>query len=100
MVLESGAIRGLIADWLGAPAASPQSAMMISAVEAVKTVVSVGLGMSIVPGLAMTTATDGLAVRPLDPPLTRTLGLLHHPDKTDDLAFRTTRDALMELANI
>jgi DNA-binding transcriptional LysR family regulator len=100
LVLESGAIHGLIAGWLVGHAVSPHSTMMISAVEAVKTVVAVGLGMSIVPGLSVKHAPDGLAVRPLDPPLTRTLALIHHPDKTDDLAFRIARDALMELANI
>jgi hypothetical protein len=35
-----------------------------------------------------------------DPPLTRTLALIHHRNKPDDLAFRIVCDALMELANI
>jgi hypothetical protein len=39
-------------------------------------------------------------VRPLKPPLRRTLALIQHRNKPDDLALRIVRDALMELANI
>jgi DNA-binding transcriptional LysR family regulator len=100
MVLEFGAVSTLINDWLAARKLAPQSSMLVSAIEAVKIVVSAGMGVSIVPAMSVARPGDDIAVRPLDPPLTRTLALIHHPNKPDDLAFRIVRDALMELANI
>jgi DNA-binding transcriptional LysR family regulator len=100
LVLEIGAINALVTDWLSANGPLPQSTMTIATVEAVKAVVSSGLGMSILPKMAVANASDDIVTRPLNPPLRRTLGLIHHPKKVDDPAFRTVRDALMVLENI
>src|SRR5262245_38506865 len=100
LVLEFGAVSVLINDWLAARKLAPQSSMLVSAIEAVKIVVSAGMGVSIVPAMSVARPGDDIVVRPLDPPLTRTLALIHHRNKPDDLAFRIVRDALMELANI
>lgn len=100
LVLEIGAINALVTDWLSAHGSQPQSTMTIATVEAVKAVVSSGLGMSILPKMAVANAGDDIVARPLSPPLRRTLGLIHHPKKVDDLAFRTVRDALVTLANM
>jgi DNA-binding transcriptional LysR family regulator len=100
LVLEFGAVSALIRGWLSARALAPQSAMIVSAIEAVKVVVSAGMGMSIVPAMAVAHASDDIVVRPLNPRLPRTLALIQHRNKPDDLALRIVRDALMELVNI
>ena len=100
LVLEFGAVSILINNWLSARKLAPQSSMVVSAIEAVKIVVSAGMGVSIVPAMSVAQPGKDIVVRPLDPPLTRTLALIQHPNKGDDLAFRIVRDALMELRNI
>jgi DNA-binding transcriptional LysR family regulator len=79
---------------------APQSPMILSAIEAVKIVISAGMGMSIVPAMSVAQKNDDIVVRPLNPPLPRTLALIQHRNKPDELALRIVRDALMELANI
>jgi DNA-binding transcriptional LysR family regulator len=86
LVLEIGAINALVTDWLSAHGSQPQSTMTIATVEAVKAVVSSGLGMSILPKMAVANAGDDIVARPLSPPLRRTLGLIHHPKTTSPSA--------------
>ena len=74
--------------------------MILSAIEAVKIVISAGTGMSIVPAMSIAQKNDDIVLRPLNPPLTRTLALIQHRNKPDELALRIVRDALMELVNI
>jgi DNA-binding transcriptional LysR family regulator len=100
LVLDFGAVSSLIRDWLSAHMLAPQSAMILSAIEAVKIVVSAGIGMSIVPTMSIAQASDDLVIRPLNPPLMRTLALIQHRNKPDDLALRIVRETLMEFVNI
>ena len=100
LVLEFGAVRGLISNWLSAHSLAPQSSMTLSAIEAVKIVVSAGLGISLVPAMAVAQPTRNVAVRPLNPPLTRMLGLIRHRNKPDDLALHIVYDALLALKNV
>lgn len=100
LVLEFGAVSTLIRAWMSARGLAPQSPMILSAIEAVKIVISAGTGMSIVPAMSVAQKNDDIVVRPLYPPLTRTLALIQHRNKPDELALRIVRDALMELANI
>lgn len=100
LVLEFGAVSTLIKDWLSVQTLAPQSAMIVSAIEAVKVVVSAGIGMSIVPAMSVVQRSDDIVVRPLNPPLTRTLALIQHRNKPDDLALQIVRASLMELVNI
>ena len=100
LVLEFGAVSTLIKDWLSVQTLAPQSAMIVSAIEAVKVVVSAGIGMSIVPAMSVVQRNDDIVVRPLNPPLTRTLALIQHRNKPDDLALQIVRETLMELVNI
>ena len=73
----------------------------MSEVEAVKVVVGATLGMAIVPAMSVARPSDDIIIRPLNPPLTRTLALIHHRNKPeDDPAFRIVRDAIMELSNM
>ena len=100
LVLEFGAVSALIRSWMSAHGLAPQSPMILSAIEAVKIVVSAGMGMSIVPAMAIVQRSDDIVVRPLNPPLTRTLALIQHRNKPDELALRIVRNALMDLVNV
>jgi len=101
LMLETGAVSVLVQGWLSADRPRiPQASMRVSEVEAVKVVVGAGLGIAIVPAMSVARSSDDIIVRPLNPPLSRTLALIHHRNKPEDLAFRMVRDALMELANI
>jgi DNA-binding transcriptional LysR family regulator len=100
LVLEFGAVSALIRSWMSARDVAPQSPMVLSAIEAVKIVISAGTGMSIVPAMSVAQSNDDIVIRPLNPPLTRTLALIQHRNKPDDLALRIVRDALTALGNI
>ena len=100
LVLEFGAVSALIRSWMSARGLAPHSPMVLSAIEAVKIVISAGTGMSIVPAMSVAQKNDDIVMRPLNPPLTRTLALIQHRNKPDELALRIVRDALMELGNI
>ena len=100
LILEFGAVSALIREWLSGGGVAPQQTMTVSAIEAVKVVVSAGMGMSIVPAMSVAEAGEEIVVRSLKPPLRRTLALIQHRNKPDDLALRIVRDALMELVNI
>ncbi len=100
LVLEFGAVSALIRSWMSAHGLAPQSPMILSAIEAVKIVVSAGMGMSIVPAMSIVQRSDDIVVRPLNPPLTRTLALIQHRNKPDELALRIVRNALMDLVNV
>ena len=68
--------RQLSRAWPQAGGVSVKPALEFDNIEAIKSVVSAGLGMSIVPGPAMSQGppVNSVVVRPLDPPLVRTLG--------------------------
>ena len=100
MVLEFGAVSALIDQWLAAGSVAPQSLMRLSAIEAVKIVVAAGLGVSLVPEMVVARSALDVIVRPLNPPLTRTLALIQHRSKHDDRALQIVRNALLELKNL
>jgi DNA-binding transcriptional LysR family regulator len=92
-------VKRLILDWLRVEGIEPRPAMEIENLEAVKRMVAAGLGASIVPAavVAGKERGAGLIARPLDPPLSRTLGLVQRRDKPDDKALRYVRQALLTL---
>ena len=71
LILEPGAIQHLVLHWLSQAVPTPKATMVIGTVEALKAVVAAGLGISIVPEMAITGIEKGLVVRPLDPPTRR-----------------------------
>jgi len=87
---RGGTMRAVIDAWFVAGGAQPRPAMELGNVEAIKNLVAAGLGRSILP--AVTVAGEGdrdrFAVRPLAPPLTRTLGLALRRDKVRDAGVR------------
>ncbi|MFM9846470.1 MAG: LysR family transcriptional regulator [Hyphomicrobiaceae bacterium] len=95
LILEPGAIQGLVLDWLSVSASAPRPAMVIGTVEAIKTLVAAGLGVSVIPEVAVAKPSRDLIVRPLSPPLGRTLALIQHRNKPDDTALKIVRDAIL-----
>jgi DNA-binding transcriptional LysR family regulator len=92
-----GAVHALVTQWLAEQLPLASEPMLLGTVEAMKTVVGLGLGMSIVPDVAVSAAGSELIVRPLDPPVPCTLGLIEHRHKPNHPALAIVRDALLEL---
>jgi DNA-binding transcriptional LysR family regulator len=88
--------------WLRAGGVEVRPALEFDNIEAIKDAVSAGLGMAIIPGPAVTQGPPGnsIIVRPLNPPLVRTLGLVQRRNKPDDPALSTVRNEIMTLTNI
>ena len=99
LVLEFARAAGhtLVSQWLAEHMPLPGQPMLIATVEAMKSVVSMGLGMAIVPDVAVATPIAGIVVRPLDPPLPCTMGLIEHRNKPNSPARKIVRSALLEL---
>jgi DNA-binding transcriptional LysR family regulator len=92
-----GAVNALVLQWLSDYLPLPSQPMLIATVEAMKSVVGLGLGIGIVPDVAVAGPMPDLVVRPLDPPLPCTLGLIEHSNKPNAPALEIVRAALLEL---
>jgi DNA-binding transcriptional LysR family regulator len=99
LILEHprGAVQALIMRWLSGQMPLSDQPTLLGTVEAMKAVVSLGLGISIVPDVAVAQPTPNIVVRPLRPPISCTLALIERPDKPNDRALNIVRDALLEL---
>lgn len=82
-------------QWLAAAGHRTHPAMELDNIEAMKSVVAAGLGVSIIPGLAVSRAADraDLRVVPLKPSFSRRVALVWRRDKQGE-AFVIVRDAL------
>jgi DNA-binding transcriptional LysR family regulator len=91
--------RQLSRAWLQAGGVEARPELEFDSIEAIKGAVSAGLGMSIVPAPAMTQGppVNSVVVRPLDPPLMRTLGLVLRRGRAEPPALRIVRAAIMAL---
>jgi DNA-binding transcriptional LysR family regulator len=92
----SSAAHPLVLGWLSAQASS-RPPMPLGTIEALKTAVASGLGMAIVPEVAVAMHMSDFIVRPLLPPLTRTLALIEHRNKPNEPALEIVRNALLAL---
>ena len=99
LILEHarGAVHALVMDWLGGNALLQGAPMRIGTIEAVKQCVASGLGLSIVPDVAVSAPTPDFILRPLNPPVPCTLGLIERPGEAGSAALRIVRDAILEL---
>ncbi len=99
LVLEHarGAVHALITQWLSGEMPLPSRPMLVGTVEAMKTIVSLGLGMSIVPDVAVSEPTPNFVIRPLKPAVPCTLGLIELRNKPNDRALDIVRTALLGL---
>jgi DNA-binding transcriptional LysR family regulator len=92
----SSAAHPLVLGWLAGQASS-RPPMPLGTIEALKTAVASGLGMAIVPEVAVAMHMSDFIVRPLLPPLTRTLALVEHRNKPNEPALEIVRTALLAL---
>jgi DNA-binding transcriptional LysR family regulator len=85
--------------WLQAGGVAVRPIMEFDSIEAIKSAVAAGLGMAIVPAPAMTHAPpmNSVLVRPLDPPLMRTLGLVQRRGRAATPALKLVRDMILAL---
>jgi DNA-binding transcriptional LysR family regulator len=99
LVLEHarGAVHALVAQWLSPEMPLSREPMLMGTVEAMKTAVALGLGMSIVPDVAVSEPSSEIVVRPLKPALPCTLALIERRNKPDDQALEIVRGMLLEL---
>ena len=91
--------RQLSRAWLHAAGVDVRPAMEFDGIEAIKSAVSAGLGMSIVPGPSMSEGPpmNSVVVRPLEPPLMRALGLVARRGRAEPPALKIVREAIMTL---
>jgi DNA-binding transcriptional LysR family regulator len=92
-----GAVHGLIMQWLSEHLPLADEPAHIGVIEAVKAAVVCGLGMSIVPDVAVAEPRADMIVRRLRPPVPCTLGLIEHRSKANEPALEVVRNALLQL---
>ncbi|MET3754189.1 DNA-binding transcriptional LysR family regulator [Rhizobium binae] len=97
LLYEGGNTRRAIDAWLAAPEIRTRPAMEFGSVEAIKELVAVGLGWSILPGLALRHDRAGLVTTSsLKPKLTRHLGMVLRRDKHLTRGLREMMKCLRE----
>jgi DNA-binding transcriptional LysR family regulator len=97
---ESSALRRTIAGWLAQAGPPPKPVMEFDNVEAIKSLVAVGLGASIVPRLSLGgghVSADHMRVVPLSPRLSRRVGLVELRGKRTTEGVKVVADALLAL---
>ena len=92
---ERGAYSRLVRDWLEAAGVDVRPVIELDNIEAIKNIVAAGLGMSIVPDMAVRERDRDLITRPLDPPLTPTFALLQRRARPDSPALKIVREAIL-----
>src|SRR6266446_6692789 len=79
LVNEESALRRTVREWLEQAGPPPKPVMEFDHVEAIKSIVAVGLGCSVVPKMCLGrghVGTAGLMMRPLTPSVDRNVGLV------------------------
>jgi DNA-binding transcriptional LysR family regulator len=97
---ENSALRRTITDWLARGGPPPKPLMEFDNVEAMKSVVAVGLGASIVPGLSLGAghvAAANMLVRSLSPRVSREVGLVRLRGKRGTEGIELVSAALLGL---
>jgi DNA-binding transcriptional LysR family regulator len=94
---EQGAVHRLVMEWLDQQMPLAHAPMHVGIIEAARQAVASGLGMSIVPDISVATPSTDYLVRPLDPPVPCTLGLIEHRNRANGPAIDIVRNALLRL---
>jgi|SRR6185369_15069320 len=97
---EPAALRRTVTEWLEGGGPAPKPVMEFDNVEAIKSVVAVGLGASIVPGLALGDGhvpSDQLQIVPIHPRAKRRIGLVQLKDKRNTDGVKLVAGALVTL---
>jgi DNA-binding transcriptional LysR family regulator len=102
LVLEHarGAVYRLVMEWLDQQMPLAYTPMHVGIIEAAKQAVASSLGISIVPDVSVAVPTPDYIVRPLDPPVPCTLGLIEHHNRPSGPAIDIVRRALLGLKTI
>jgi DNA-binding transcriptional LysR family regulator len=98
---QRATVASLIGRWLESGGSPVRPAMEFDNVEAIRIVVAAGLGMGFVddlPGFSADPGGGRVVLRPLDPPLERSIGIIVRRDKPPEPALAIVRDALLTLA--
>ncbi|WP_119273058.1 LysR family transcriptional regulator [Taklimakanibacter deserti] len=94
----AGNSRLVIDRWFREAGELARPGMELGNIEAIKKMVGAGLGLSIIPEMAVGPGDEGLAVRPLSPRLHRRIGMVLRRDKVPDKALKAVIKALTGLA--
>lgn len=97
---EKSSLRRTVIEWLAQAGAPPKPVMTFDNVEAIKSLVAVGLGASIVPSLCLGTghvAMGNAVVVPLSPRAGRRVGLVKLRQKSSTTAMQLVSAALLTL---
>jgi len=97
---EASALRRTVMQWLTLGGPPPKPVMEFDNVEAIKSLVAVGLGCSIVPSMSLGAGhgpADHLRVVPLQPRAMRRVGLVRLRGKRGTNGVKVVAQALMEL---
>ncbi|AMN43131.1 LysR family transcriptional regulator [Rhodoplanes sp. Z2-YC6860] len=97
---EHAALRRTIVEWLQKAGPAPKPIMEFDNVEAMKSMVAVGLGTSIVPGLSLGSGhvpTDNIRALPLNPRAKRRVGLVQLKGSRSTEGVRLVAAALKSL---
>ena len=100
---ENSALRRTIMDWLALAGPPPRPLMEFDNVEAMKSVVAVGLGASVVPSLSLGAGHVMMAntlVRPLSPRASRRVGLVRLRGKRGTDGVELVFEALLALRQL
>jgi DNA-binding transcriptional LysR family regulator len=93
----TSAAHPLVLGWLSENASLPSAPTALGTVEALKSAVASNLGVAIVPEVSIGARVSDFIVRPLQPPLSRTLALIEHGSKPNEPALEIVRNALLSL---
>jgi len=99
---RGGTTSRIIDGWFGRAGIAVKPVMELGNAEAIKRLVGVGLGRSILPEISVRAeaAAGELAVRPLSPALGRTLGVVHRRDKPPEPYLDVTLAAIRRCGRI
>lgn len=84
----AGDTRTIADNWFDTGGSLPEPIMELGSFEAIKVLVGAGLGVAIVPKLALSTPISGTTICSLRPPLSRAVGYVVRGDKTLDRRLR------------
>jgi DNA-binding transcriptional LysR family regulator len=97
---DRGAVHALVMRWLAKRLPLARQPMYVGIIEAAKQAVAAGLGMSIVPDVAVSAPSREIIVRPLKPALPCILGLIERRSRSTGAALEIVRDSLLALRTI
>jgi DNA-binding transcriptional LysR family regulator len=97
---ERGAVHTLVMHWLSKHLPLARQPMHVGIIEAAKQAVASGLGMSIVPDVAVAAPNAEILVRPLKPAIPCTLGLVERHHRPSGPALEIVRAALLALRTV